>query len=164
MKLIVLISALLLLSACNRPSGHMSELEARIDSLQAELGRTYRPGLGEFMEAIQVHHAKLWFAGKAGNWDLANFEVHEIGEALGDIRAYCTNRPEVKDLGMLSTPLDSLSLAITRKDTGAFAHGFALLTATCNSCHQATGHGFNVITIPTAPPFSNQAFGVALGY
>jgi hypothetical protein len=31
----------------------------------------YEPGLGEFMTATQLRHAKLWFAGKNSNWDLA---------------------------------------------------------------------------------------------
>jgi hypothetical protein len=40
----------------------------------------YVPGLGEFMSATQVRHAKLWFAGDAKNWELASFELDEITE------------------------------------------------------------------------------------
>ena len=32
---------------------------------------SYAPGLGEFMTATQLRHAKLWFAGRMNNWDLA---------------------------------------------------------------------------------------------
>ena len=38
----------------------------------------YNPGLGEFMTATQLRHAKLWFAGKDSNWDLAAYEIDEI--------------------------------------------------------------------------------------
>jgi hypothetical protein len=31
----------------------------------------YTPGLGEIMTLTQMRHAKLWFAGQAGNWSLA---------------------------------------------------------------------------------------------
>ena len=36
---------------------------------------SYAPGLGEFMTATQLRHAKLWFAGKENNWDLAAYEI-----------------------------------------------------------------------------------------
>jgi hypothetical protein len=36
-----------------------------------ELPKTYLSGLGEFMGRIQVDHAKLWLAGQARNWELA---------------------------------------------------------------------------------------------
>src|SRR5258708_38764496 len=44
----------------------------------------YAPGLGEFMTATQLRHAKLWFAGKQNNWDLAAYEIDEIKEGLED--------------------------------------------------------------------------------
>ena len=44
----------------------------------------YEPGLGEFMTATQLRHAKLWFAGKQNNWDLAAYEIDEIKEGLED--------------------------------------------------------------------------------
>jgi hypothetical protein len=44
----------------------------------------YAPGLGEFMTAMQLRHAKLWFAGRAKNWDLAGYEIDEIKEGLED--------------------------------------------------------------------------------
>jgi hypothetical protein len=45
---------------------------------------SYVPGLGEFMAATQVRHAKLWFAGENLNWALAAWEVDEIREGLED--------------------------------------------------------------------------------
>jgi hypothetical protein len=45
---------------------------------------SYKPGLGEFMTATQLRHAKLWFAGKQNNWDLAAYEIDEIKEGLED--------------------------------------------------------------------------------
>jgi hypothetical protein len=38
----------------------------------------YTPGLGEIMSLQQMRHSKLWFAGRAGNWDLADYEVDEL--------------------------------------------------------------------------------------
>ncbi len=146
------------LFSCNHATNETAILQKRVDSLQTQLDNTYKPGLGEFMSDIQVHHAKLWFAGKYGNWDLANFEVGEIQEALDDIPKYCSDRPEVKSIGMIDPAIDSISAAIKDKDQNKFDSSFILLTATCNDCHKATNHGFNSIKIPDIPPVSNQVF------
>jgi len=39
-------------------------------------------GLGEFMTTMQLHIGKLWFAGKADNWDLARYELDELRETM----------------------------------------------------------------------------------
>jgi len=133
-------------------------MQSKIDSLEKQLDKTYRPGLGEFMTGIQLHHAKLWFAGQNQNWPLADFEIHEIQESLDNIDVFCKDRPEVKSIGMLKPAMDSVTDAIGQKNLQSFQHSFSLLTNTCNNCHKATDHGFNVVTIPTNPPVSNQDF------
>ncbi|MEO8719676.1 MAG: hypothetical protein ABI297_08405 [Ginsengibacter sp.] len=144
--------------SCNQSTSNNLALQKKIDSLQSEISNSYKPGLGEFMSQMQVHHAKLWFAGKNENWELANFEVGEIQEALDDIPKYCADRPEIKSIEMIVPAMDRLSTAIKEKNENKFSSGFTLLTATCNDCHKATNHGFNVIKIPDIPPFSNQDF------
>ena len=110
------------------------------------------------MLGIQEHHAKLWFAGINKNWELADFEVHEIGETLDDIKQYCTDRPEVKSIGIIDPAINNIKFAIKQKDMDAFKKSFADLTANCNNCHRDNQHGFNVITIPSSLPVSNQDF------
>src|ERR1700753_2784811 len=109
------------LSSCNNDTAAM---QAKIDSLNSKLSRTYKPGLGEFMMGIQVHHAKIWFAGKNQNWPLADFEAGEIKETLDDIRLYCTDRPEIKSLPIVYPALDSLNIAIKHKDAAQFEKAF----------------------------------------
>jgi hypothetical protein len=133
-------------------------MQSAIDSLEKKLGETYRPGLGEFMLGIQLHHAKLWFAGQNQNWPLADFEVNEIKESLEDIQKYCADRPEVKAIGMITPAIDSVNAAIQHKNDQSFKSSFTVLTSTCNNCHKATDHGFNVVTIPTSLPVVNQDF------
>ncbi|UAY55080.1 hypothetical protein [Arachidicoccus terrestris] len=143
------------LSACNQQNDNTAYLQSQIDSLRVN---SYKPGFGEFMSSIQIHHDKLWFAGQNMNWELADFEMSEIRESLDDIKKYCTDRPEANSIDMIEQPLQNLDNAILHKDKEAFVKHYRVLTATCNSCHQKTAHGFNVITIPTAPPFTNQLF------
>lgn len=157
MKRAILLLAIAL-AGCNQPTNNTRNLQAQIDSLQSRLEDSYKPGLGEFMSSIQVHHNKLWFAGQNQNWELADFEINEIKESINDIKKYCTDRPEIKSIGMIEQPMQKVIDAIQQRNSTAFKDNYTILTATCNSCHQATQHEFNVIIIPTTPPFSNQRF------
>lgn len=156
--MLLLLPAVFLFASCNNQTNENQQLRVRIDSLQQKLNDTYKPGLGEFMLGIQLHHAKLWFAGINKNWKLADFEVHEIGETLDDIKKYCTDRPEVKSIGMINPAINSINEAIKKKDLTLFKKGFIMLTDNCNDCHKDNQHEFNIITIPTASPVVNQEF------
>jgi hypothetical protein len=160
MKYLTIFSIIFLtgLLSCHHPATNDRVLQNRIDSLEKELANTYKPGFGEFMSEIQVHHSKLWFAGQNQNWKLADFEMKEMEETVSAIRKYCTDRPETKDMTMIVQSMDSLSKAIQRGSPAQFKSSYLLLTKGCNNCHQATNHGFNVIIIPDSPPFSNQDF------
>ena len=158
MKYIITVIVAIVIFSCNAEKDKTERMQATIDSLQKKISETYKPGLGEFMSGIQTHHAKLWFAGQNQNWPLADFEVHEIGEALEDIKKFCSDRPEVAAVGMINAAVDSVNNAIQQKDLQLFKGSFILLTNTCNNCHKATDHGFNVVTIPTNPPVVNQDF------
>jgi hypothetical protein len=156
-KLLYFVGLCWLLS-CNQTGADTQAMQSQLDSLRNRLDHAYKPGLGEFMSDIQVHHEKLWFAGKNENWKLADFEVHEIQEALDDIQNYCQDRPEIQSLPMIKPPLDSVIASIGQKNPAAFKNSFTVLTSSCNNCHRATKHEFNVIKIPDSPPFSNQVF------
>lgn len=158
MKQLLFLFCLLGVGACNQSSDETRDLRAEIEKLHAEIQDSYKPGLGEFMNTIQLHHAKLWFAGINKNWPLADFELHEISETLDDIRKYNSDRPEIKLIGMLEPPLNTLNGDIEQRDQAKFRTDYQTLTQTCNQCHQNTDHGFNVITEPTSPPVTDQRF------
>ena len=153
-----LLAIMFVTSACKQQTGNTGTLQSRIDSLEKKLANTYKPGFGEFMSSIQVHHAKLWFAGQNQNWELADFEMHEIGEALDAIQQFQTEREESKKIIMMKPSLDSVKDAIGKKDPALFKSSYLLLTNSCNNCHKAVDFGFNIVKIPETPPFSNQAF------
>jgi len=158
MRIPMFIAVVLTFIACNQPNRSRQEMQAKTDSVQKQINETYKPGFGEFMTGIQLHHAKLWFAGENQNWPLADFEMHEIQEDLGDIQKFCRDRPEVKSIGMINPAMDSVDNAIQQKDLHLFKSSFILLTNTCNNCHKATEHGFNIVTVPTGLPVVNQDF------
>jgi hypothetical protein len=129
-------------------------LQMQIDSVKTDL----TPGLGEFMNTVQLHHAKLWFAGTKKNWKLANYEIGELRETFEQAKKVETTRPEVKSIPIIYPPLDSLQNSIDTKDLAAFKKNFKFLTNTCNTCHTDNHYEFNVIKIPSAPPVTNQEF------
>lgn len=157
-KILILLSSLL--SACcqNSHIDNQHILQKRIDSLEKNLAGTYKPGFGEFMSSVQVHHAKLWFAGQNKNWKLADFEVHEIMEALTNIKKYQTERKESQLVDMLDSSLYNVNNAIQKQNSELFKNSFVLLTNSCNNCHKETNFDFNIVKIPDTEPFSNQVF------
>ena len=158
MKSILVISLILVFTTCRQQDKSVTQLQSKIDSLEKKLADTYKPGFGEFMSGIQTHHAKLWFAGQNQNWPLADFEIHEIQESLENIQKFCTDREETKSIGMINARIDSLINAIQQKNPDLFKNSYTLLTNTCNNCHIATKHEFNIVTIPSSPPVTNQDF------
>jgi len=122
----------------------------------------YMQGLGEFMLAAQLHHGKLWFAGDAGNWDLAAYELDELKEGLSNGAKYY---PKQEDFdvaaGMkanIDGPLDKMGKAIDAKSKTEFASAFTALTNACSNCHASSKHAFIRITKPTAPTITNQIY------
>ncbi len=160
MRHILLIILTFVFFACNQQTDN-KVLQNRIDSLESKLADTYKPGFGEFMSGIQTHHSKLWFAGQNENWKLADFEVHEIMEAIEDIQKFQTERKESQMIGMINPALDSINNAIQQKNPALFKSSYTLLTYTCNNCHRAADFEFNVVKIPDTQPFSNQDFKIS---
>src|SRR5215831_11357545 len=93
MRVAFFISIGFLLTNCSGTNHKISE-SSELDSLKQQIKNSYKPGLGEFMSTIQLHHGKLWFAGINENWELANFELNEIIESVDGIKQYCSDRPE----------------------------------------------------------------------
>lgn len=126
-------------SACHQQSGDKQILQAKVDSLQKKLDSAYVPGIGEIMNGIiQPHHYKLWLAGKQENWTLAEYERHQLAGGFKRILKYHKSTKEAATMVMIYPELKALENAIRQKDSNAFKDHFALLTNTCNTCHQAT--------------------------
>jgi hypothetical protein len=165
MKLFLHILPALFLLGCTNEHTQLKTLQSEInylhtknDSLEKEI-KSIKPGLGDLMLAIQVHHNKLWFAGNAENWPLAQFEHDEIMEIITQAETIEKERSEVKLFRVMIFPqLDSIQLYIRQKNTDKFDSAFTNLTNACNNCHTDTKFNFNKIIIPEHPPYSNQEF------
>ena len=151
-------------SACRQPSTGTTAFTPPSAASSTSAAEAYVPGLGEIMTFQQMRHVKLWLAGESGNWDLAAYEVKELGEGFDDVVKFHPTHEDSpvapKDAvpRMMNGPLSDLRDAVGKKDAKAFERGYDALTSGCNNCHQATNFGFNVVQRPAMNPYPNQAF------
>lgn len=114
------------------------------------------------MGRLQVYANKLWFAGSAGNWPLAQFYVHEIEEGFeevehsGAVENGVDLEKAVKEWGL--TPLKKLEESVENKDKALFVTEYNNMTINCSGCHVTTQHNYIKIIVPTSPVFTNQQY------
>jgi len=114
-------------------------------------------GLADLMAMTQWRHIKIWYAIRAKNWDLLNYELGKLTDTFERAAMLYQNIP-VEFIEGAVKPLTAMREAIAAKNSARFEAGFADLTAACNACHRGAQIGFVTIQTPTALPFSDQQF------
>src|SRR5262247_1225473 len=146
------------------------EIAALQDSLkhtQAELvtAKESLPGLGEYMTTIQLHAGKLWFAVKAANWELAEYELDELKETMEAAKRLNAEKNGVKISGVLDSVLQTqvaeLDKSVKSKSQSEFQKSYDETLSACNGCHTEAGYKFIHIVRPTAPPVPNQRWEIS---
>jgi len=110
---------------------------------------------GALMSEVGRRFELLGRAGAARRWELAAFELHELEEVFEDLPK--AKRPETTggvnlrgiEQAFTGTHPAEIKAALDARDAMAFTTAFGRAAATCNGCHQATGHRF--IEIPGEP-------------
>jgi hypothetical protein len=124
-----------------------------------------RPRYGAVMSEVGKRFELAGRAVSANRFELAAFEVGELRELFeGDLpRAELPKEgpsailPGLAD-AFVKTRLPDLEKASVSRDRAAFANAFRAASASCNGCHQASGHGFVVVppevgsTVPDLSP------------
>lgn len=94
-------------------------------------------------------------AGQAGNWDLVDYDLHELEEAFeDDVPTAAVPHDVPVDVRPLASAFATGALVELRRgaatrDAAGFAAAFGAAAAACNGCHEAAAHGF--IVVPTNP-------------
>jgi len=147
----------------NRPNtGGLVALQDSLKRTQADLAsiKELAPGLGEYMTTIQLHAGKLWFAAKATNWELAEYELDELKETMETAKALNAEKNGVKISNVLDSVLQTqvaqLAESVKRKSSGEFQKSYDEMLSACNGCHTEAGYKFIHIIRPSAPPVTNQ--------
>jgi hypothetical protein len=113
------------------------------------------PHLSEIMAQQQMRHIKLWFAGDAANWPLADYELDQLKDGFDDVAKLLGGDLAQQHVG---GALSGLEKAIESKDHAAFVAAFDRLSADCNACHGTLDHAFIVIQRPVLLPYGDQNF------
>ncbi len=113
--------------------------------------------LSDVMEATQLRHIKLWYAIKAKNWKLSNYELGKLADTFDRAAALYQNIP-LELIENVMKPTAAMREAISAKNSGKFEKSFAELTNACNACHRAARVGFIVVQTPPSSPLNNQKY------
>jgi hypothetical protein len=113
------------------------------------------PKVSEITAQQQMRHIKLWFAGRGGNWPLADYEIDALKGGFEVLNQQLGGDTVEKAVG---ARISAVEKAIEAKDRAAFMSAFDKLTAGCNSCHHLLDHAFIVIQRSTSLPYSDQFF------
>ena len=146
----------------DKNSREVAALQDSLKRTQADLAtaKDLAPGLGEYMSTIQLHAGKLWFAAKALNWELANYELDELTETMEAVKALNAEKNGVKISGVLDSVLQTqvaqLAESIKHKSPTEFQKLYDETLSACNGCHTEAGFKFIHIVRPTTPPVTNQ--------
>ncbi len=107
----------------------------------------------------QLQHLKLWHAGKAGNWDLAAYELRQLTNSLAEAAIFYPAIP-ISNVTTMKEPLLSIADAVAARDIRKFAVSVRGLTDGCNACHGLLdGTRFHYDSVPTGgQPPANQIF------
>lgn len=150
---------------CNRDTGasggdrESSDLEADVDrpdepDEEDECDQCAAPTrhLGEMMAEIGRRLERSGRSVAANRWELAAYDIEELGEVFEGELAVFESPPGALDVGKVAAAfardrLPTLRAAIDAKDRPAFELAYAQTTEGCNSCHRAANHPF--IEVPS---------------
>jgi hypothetical protein len=149
------------------PAGGAAGLQDSIERVRADLAsaKDAMPGLGEHMTTIQLHAGKLWFSVKAGNWELAQYELDELKETMEAVKSLNAEKNGVKISNVLDSVLQTqvvaLDQSIKQRSQSEFQKSYDETLGACNGCHTEAGYKFIHIIRPSALPVSNQRWAAA---
>ena len=174
MKKVVLLLAILLVlmmllvaTGCTqqvaekKPTAKKPVVATKPGELTLEQIREIQPGLGPLMFVYGRRFWILYYAAKAGNWDLAAYEKDEMEEILEV--AEITRPKRAKALKEFKEAyLNPLSETIKAKDWVKFEAAYNEALKGCNDCHtgqtDSEGKNFSFIKVvlPKNPPETPQ--------
>ena len=133
----------------------------------------FKPAMDDLMTMlIQPRHLKLYYAGEAKNWKLADFQLRELRQALARIgRTIPTYRKIGVDDAVASIFTEkavAVEAAIKSADPAKFKAAYTEMTGACNACHAAhgarvpgdQGAGGQRLSQPGIPPLDLRGAGL----
>lgn len=152
----ILIGLSITLYAVHRENAHLQKEVEKLTHIVEE----HPVELATFMASYERFAHKLYLAGKAQNWELADFyheELEETAEHLQKLNLMDDGIPVSAMMGPnLLEPLEAVEKAIHARQPEAFAQSLQTLIQHCNGCHQAAGKPY--IRLQLTPTGLSQHF------
>ena len=110
-----------------------------------------QPGLGSIMIEFGHRFYVAYYAAKAGNWELASYQIDELVEAQEVAEA---TRPKYTEAlkKFEHGEIADLKKVIKTKDWKLFAVQYTKTTHACNACHTSSGHPYIQYRLPKEAP------------
>lgn len=130
----------------NAPIGRTKHGELTLDQL-ADL----QPGMARLMVEISDRYSIMYYAAKAGNWEMARHQYSEMKKAM---QMAGVTRPKYADplAGFTAEKLKPIEDAIRAKDWSTFEDTFREAADAANEMHVEFGYAYIVWQLPDAPP------------
>lgn len=115
-----------------------------------QLGRIL-PGLARIMPEVGARTWKLYYAGRAGNWPLARFQLSET-ITLIELGGFMRPKYENALARFVEEDLGPVRRAIDDRDVDAFEEAFHRMVERANAYHEQYGKGYLRWKVPDSPP------------
>jgi cytochrome c556 len=118
---------------------------------------------GDAMSEIGRRFERAGRAVAAGRWDLAGYDLDELGEVFAEDLPHAERPGDVPidpapmAAAFAANSLPALVKAVETKDRAAFDGAFARAAAACNACHASTNKAF----IEVAPTVGSEVPALA---
>ena len=112
---------------------------------------TVQPGLARIMPDIGIRTWKMYYAAKANNWVLANFQMKEIAELM-ELGMFTRPKYEGDLEEFINEKLKAIGRAIAAEDFTAFQAAFDEAVSQANAYHEKHNKGYLRWKLPEIPP------------
>lgn len=110
-----------------------------------------QPGLARLMPEVGNRVWKLYYAGKAGNWPLARFQLKEANKLL-ELCGVTRPKYEKALAQFIDKQMKPIAQAIEAESLEQFEKAFDVAVVEANNYHDAYGKPFLVWKVPSQPP------------
>ena len=134
------------MSDSEKPSGYNGHAHFTIDDIAAML-----PGPARLMHEVGTRWWKVYYAAKAGNWPLAEYETKEVHELIDTCMI---TRPKYEQFmePFLEQNLKAVQDAVKKQDWAAFEEAYDQSIRDANDYHKAADKPLIRWKLPEEPP------------
>jgi hypothetical protein len=119
--------------------------------------------LGNKMYELQRRWSAIWFAGKAGDAEMVEYQTHEIEEIIAALEEHDPQEAGVDVVDRVNVhvtdKLEGIEEAAAADNQKLFEKRYRAVITGCNGCHAETKHGFIKVKMPEYNPYPNLQFG-----